>query len=137
MITLTKKPRPGVTDEQRITALAAAVYVASQVHAEALKHADPAATLDDIADALPEVMPEVFQTMGTAPDVAAVMLPEVTDRVWAYTVIEHARADVDPGYRYVLDILVDGLKKGGDPATVRADVRRIGRQLADLSGGAA
>lgn len=118
---------PGDT---RITYLAASVYLTNKLHDEAMKQDDPAKTLDDIADALPEIMPGVFADMGTAPDLAAALLPLVVDRIWAFTVVEHARAAADPGYRYVFGILADGLRNGGDPASVRADVKRVTERFA-------
>ncbi|MET7651537.1 hypothetical protein [Streptomyces sp. NPDC005486] len=118
-------------DEQRITYQAAAMYLANEVHDEAMKTANPAATLDNIADALPEVLPQVFKTMGTAPDLAAVLLPEVTDLVWAYTVVEHGRAEAG-GFGYVFGVLADNLKHGASPDTVRADARRVNQQLAAM-----
>lgn len=118
---------PGDT---RITYLAASVYLTNKLHDQALKQDNPAKTLDDIADALPEIMPGIFKDMGTAPDLAAALLPLVVDRIWAHTVVEHAKAAADPGYRYVYGILADGLRKGGDPASVRADVQRVTERLA-------
>jgi len=120
-------------DEQTITALAAAVYIARAAYREALAMPDPAAALANIADNLDEVMPEIFENLGTTPDAAAVILPAVTDRVQAFTVVERARTTWDPEYRYVLDVLADGLKRGGDPSSVRADVDRLAQQFAASS----
>jgi hypothetical protein len=117
-------------DEQRITALAAAAYIAGCAYDEALRMDDPAKTLDSMAAELPEVMPKVCETLGAAPDAAAVIVSAVADRVRAYIAVEQARTTWHPGYRYVLDVLVDGLKKGGNPASVRADVRRLTKTLA-------
>ncbi|MDQ0831923.1 hypothetical protein QF032_003767 [Streptomyces achromogenes] len=120
-------------DEETITALAAAVFIARAAYREALAMPDPAATLAVIADNLPEVMPEIFAGLDTKPDVAAVILPAVAERVQAFTVVERARTTWDPDYGYVLDVLADGLKKGSDPATVQADVHRIAGHLADMA----
>lgn len=117
---------PSVAEaEDRLTHLAGALFVANAVYTEALTTSNPAATLDRMCDALPEVMPNVFRNMGTEPDLAAVLLPAVADRLWAYTVVAHARTDVDDDYRYLLDLLADGLKGGADPQTVRAEVPRV------------
>lgn len=129
-----RQPAEVADDEFRITCQAAAVHIANEIHDQATATPNPAETLDDVADALPEVMPKVLAQLGTAPDLAAVLLPEVASRVWAFTVVEHARAIWDPGYVYVLDFLVDGLKKGSDPGAVRSDVHRITRQLAAQAG---
>lgn len=109
----------------RLTPQAAAVYLARLLHDKALATSNPAATLDDIADGLPEVMPGVFADMGTAPDLAAVLLPEVSDRIWAFTVVAHARAEVGDDYGYVLDILADNVRNGRDPQAVRDEVPRV------------
>ncbi|MEH0578952.1 hypothetical protein QBA54_31785 [Streptomyces sp. B21-108] len=116
--------------EQRITALAGALYVTNAAYAEALTMPDPAATLDDICDAWPEIAPQVLGVIKATPEMTKVLVDAVADRLWAYTVVEHARAAADPGYRYVFGILADGLKKGGDPASVRADVQRVTELLA-------
>ncbi len=105
--------------EERLTYQAAAVYVTGQIYDEAVKTSNPAATLDDIADALPEVMPDVFRAQGTSPDLAAVLLPEVTNRVWAFTAIEHARTEAGDGHGYLFDWLAEKLRAGADPHTVR------------------
>ncbi|HEY6117304.1 MAG TPA: hypothetical protein VI172_15240 [Candidatus Dormibacteraeota bacterium] len=122
-------------DSTPITYQAAAAYIAGKVHDEAVKQPDPAKTLDGIADALPDTMSRVFTSMGTDPGFQEVMRPALADYIWAYGVVEQARTTWDPGYRYALDILVDGLKKGSDPASVRADVHRIAGQLAAMKAG--
>ncbi|MDX3277869.1 GIY-YIG nuclease family protein [Streptomyces scabiei] len=81
------------------------------------------------ADDLAEVMPKVFAEMGTASDLAAVLLPEVADRIWAFTVVAHARAEVGDDYGYVLDILADNLRNGRDPQAVRDEVPRVVAKL--------
>ncbi|MEU5633503.1 hypothetical protein ACH47C_26785 [Streptomyces rishiriensis] len=140
MITLTKKTTAVTDDEPRITALAAALYVANCTYTEALKMPNPAATLDDICDALPEVMPQVIGVIKTTPELTKVLTDDITDRLWAYTAIEYARAEAGAGYSWVFDVLVEALEKGGNPHTIRADAldvpRRI-RELAEQAGGAA
>ncbi|MEH0520537.1 hypothetical protein QBA38_16135 [Streptomyces stelliscabiei] len=108
-----------------LTYRAGGIYLANTLHTEALKKADPAKTLDDIADELPAT----FARMGTAVDLAAHLLPEVTDRVWAFAVIAHARAAADDGYEYVFDLMADALRAGGDPQTIRAEVPRVVEKL--------
>ncbi|MET8169313.1 hypothetical protein ABZT34_34530 [Streptomyces sp. NPDC005329] len=141
MITLAKNPH-GImatrVDEPRITALAAAVFIANAAYREALTMPNPASTLDDIADALPEVMPEVLSTVKTAPELAEVLHTAIADRVWAYTAIEYARAEAGAGYNYPFDTLVEALEHGADPHVIRAkalDVPRRIRELAEQAGG--
>lgn len=112
-------------DEIRLTHKAAAVYLANELYAQALTQDNPAATLDDIADALNDVMPAVFKTLGTDEQLAAVLLPEVADRIWAFVVVAHARAEVGAGYEYVLDILADNVRHGRDPQAVRDEVPQV------------
>jgi hypothetical protein len=122
-------------DEQTITALAASVYVARAAYRAALAMPDPAATLADIVAALPDVLPQVLGIVKIAPELAEVLHTAITDRMQAYTVVERARTTWHPDYLYALDILADGLNKGGDPASVRGDVHRIADQLAHMQAG--
>jgi hypothetical protein len=109
------------TDETRLTYKAGAAYLANELYTQALKEDNPAKTLDNIADDLPTVMPEVFKTLGTAPDLAAALLPEIKNLVWAYTAIEYARREAGDGYGYLFDYLAEGLSKGADPHIIRRD----------------
>lgn len=118
-----------VDDDTRLTYKAGAVYLANALYAQALKEDDPAATLDEIANDLPEVMTETFEETGTNEQMAAVLLPELVDRVWAFTVVAHARAEAEDGYEYVFDLMADGLKRGADAKTVRAEVPRVVEKL--------
>ncbi|WP_328441732.1 hypothetical protein OHA71_42705 [Streptomyces sp. NBC_00444] len=116
-------------DELRLTYEAAAVCIANATYDEALKQDNPAVAMDDICDALPDVMPEVFKEQGTAPDFAAVLLPEVADRLWAFTVVAHARADVGNDYGYAFDVMADALKRGVNTQAIRAEVPRVVERL--------
>jgi hypothetical protein len=118
---------------------AGALYIATAAYTKALTTANPSKTLDDIADALPSVMPEVFDTLGTSPELAAALLPEIKTLVWAFNAIEYARteaADHDCGYLF--DFLAELLKQGADPHRIREDAlaapRRL-RELAEQAGG--
>ncbi|MEU2734701.1 hypothetical protein ABZ656_04400 [Streptomyces sp. NPDC007095] len=111
--------------ETGVTYQAAAVYVANKAYDEALTANNPAAMLDDISGALPEILPEAFKTTGTASDLAAVLLPAIADRIRAFTAVAHARADIGGDYGYVLDVLADSLKRGADPQAIRAEVPRV------------
>jgi len=128
----------GVPADTRITYEAGAIYVACKIYDEALATSSPAETLDDIADAIPEIMPGIFKDMGTAPDLAAVLLPSVTDRIWAFTVVEYARVEAGDGYGYLFDLLAESLRKGADPHVIRRDAlaapKRL-RELAEQAGG--
>lgn len=123
--------REHTDSETSLTYRAVALYLATSVYDEARKTKNPAATLDDISDALPEVLPKVFKNQDTAPAQAATLLPEVTNFVWTFTVIEHARADIGDEYGYVLDILADSLKGGADPKAIRDDVPCVVKKLLD------
>ncbi|MCZ4516731.1 hypothetical protein O3Q52_53265, partial [Streptomyces sp. ActVer] len=111
--------------ETLITVQAAAMVVANGVYDEALKEEDLVATLDDISDALTEMTPDDFKTMSTIGSRAESVLPVVVDRIWAFTVIAHARAEFDTDYGYVFDVMADALKRGADPQAIRDDVPRV------------
>ena len=121
------KPRVKVDLTRRradtpLTCKAGALYIATAAYTEALTTTNPAATLDDIADALPTVMPEVFAELGTASDLAAALLPEIRNLVWAFTAIEYARTEAaDHGCGYLFDYLAELLKQGADPHHIRRD----------------
>lgn len=136
MITLAKNPHGLLAtslDEPRYTALAGALYVANSVYTQALKSADPAATLDNICDALPEVMPQVLGVIKTTPELTKVLTDDVTDRLWAYAAVEYARAEAGEGYGYVFDLMVEALEKGGDPHSIRATALDVPRRIRDLA----
>lgn len=118
-----------LADDTRLTYKAVAVYLANELHDHALKTDNPAATLDDIADDLPTVMPATFKALDTSEQLAAVLLPELVDRVWAFTVVAHARAEVGDAYGYVLDVLADNVRHGRDPQAVRDEVPRVVARL--------
>ncbi len=121
-------------DNDHLTYQAAALYIAGKVYTEALSTPNPASTLDDVCDALPEVMPEVFQKTGTAPALATVLLPEVANLLWAYTAIEYARAEAGDGYGYLFDWLGGTLRDGADPHTVRKAALDAPKRLRALGG---
>ncbi|QIY95869.1 hypothetical protein HEP87_19820 [Streptomyces sp. S1D4-11] len=125
----TETAREHDDSETHVTYQAAAVYVANKAYDEALTTNNPAATLDDISGALPELLPEAFKTTGTAPGLAAVLLPAVADRIWAFTAVAHARAEIGGDYGYVVDVLADSLKHGADPKAIRAEVPRVVERL--------
>ncbi|WP_216587538.1 hypothetical protein [Streptomyces brasiliscabiei] len=120
-----------------ITYQAGARYLADQLYIQALATANPAATLDDIADAIPKTMARVFKAMATDPEFAAALLPVVTVLVWAYNAIEYARAEAGDGYGYLFDYLAAALRNGADPHLIRRDAlaapARI-RELAEQAG---
>jgi len=141
VITLAKNPHGLMAtrvDEPRITALACALYVARAVHAEARKMPDPAATMDDVCDAWPEIAPKVLRVAKTTPELAEVLKDAVADRLWAFTAVEYARVEAGDGYGYIFDLLVEALEKGGDPHVIRAaalDTPQRIRDLAEQAGG--
>lgn len=132
-------------DEDHINALAAAVYIASAGYDEALRMPNPAATLDDMCDALDDVWAEILPNLpkgfaGRGPETAEAMRTVVADRLWAFAAIEAARVQAkayDVGYLF--DVLADALKNGADPKAIRTDAlaapRRL-RALVEQAGGA-
>lgn len=137
MITLTKKtnalPAADLNDDERITALAGALYIADAVYVEALKMPNPAATMDDVCDAWPEIAPEVLQTTKTTPEQADVLKDAVTDRLWAYAAIEYARVEAGDGYGWISDWLVGKLRAGADPHVVRTTALGVPKRLRELA----
>ena len=126
-------------DDTRIIYKAGALYIATAAYTEALATTNPAKTLDGIADDLNDVMPQVFTDLGTDPELAAALLPEIKNLVRAFTAIEYARteaAEHDCGYLF--DYLAELLKQGADPHRIRRDAlatpRRL-RELAEQAGG--
>jgi len=122
-----------VDTEQRITTVAGALCVANAVYAEALTMPNPAATLDNICDVLPEVLPQVIGILRTTPELTKLLTDDVTDRLWAYTAVEHARAEAGEGYGYVFDLLVEALKKGADPHVMRKTALDVPRRIRELA----
>ncbi|MEV4864254.1 hypothetical protein [Streptomyces ossamyceticus] len=113
---------------------AGALYIATAAYTEALATKNPAKTLDDIADAIPSVMPEVFSILGTDEKLAAALLPEIKNLVWAFNAIEYARAEAaDSGCGYLFDYLAELLKQGADPQRIRTDALAAPRRLRELA----
>ncbi|MFC9637163.1 hypothetical protein ACFTZF_01265 [Streptomyces mirabilis] len=129
MIALPNKPTAATDDEPRITALAAALHVANATYTDALTTPNPAATLDDICDAWPEIAPQVQRIAKTTPELAEMLKDAIADRLWAYTVVEHARADAGDDYGCVFSAMADALKAGADAQAVRAEVPRVVERL--------
>lgn len=117
-------------DDTRTTALAAALYIAGYGYKLALASPNPAARLDDMCDAVAELWDEITPRLpkkfaGTGLQFAETMRAAVADRLWAFTVVEQARADVGEDFGYVLDILAGNLKNGRDPQAVRDEVPQV------------
>lgn len=106
------------TTETRITQQMGAAYVANSIETEALKTDDPAKTLGDVLDALPEVLPQVFRKMDTDPGLGEALRPEITRRVRYLRDIHTARAAGDDDTREIWDILLGAIRKGSDPGDV-------------------
>ncbi|MGW0914682.1 hypothetical protein ACWD1Z_23435 [Streptomyces sp. NPDC002784] len=113
--------RIGSADDDQITYQAAAVYVATAAYTEALTMPNPAATLDDMCDALAEIMPSLLRVVkaeeGT--EFAETLQAAIAARLWAAAAIEHSRIEAGDGYGYLFDILADSLKRGADPHMIR------------------
>ncbi|MFD9099324.1 hypothetical protein [Streptomyces collinus] len=125
-------------DHQRISILAAGLYVASVGYAEALRMSDPARVLDAMCDAVAEIVPDVCRVVAAEDggEFAEALRAATTVRLRAYAAIEHARADAGDDYGYVFDLLAESLGKGGDPDRIRtaaADVPSRIRALAEAA----
>ncbi|MCZ4516726.1 hypothetical protein O3Q52_53240, partial [Streptomyces sp. ActVer] len=115
--------------ETLLTYRAAALYVATAAYNEARTMPNPDKTLDDMCDAVPEMMPAVCKVVSAAPEFAEIMRDVIADYLWAFTVIEHARAEVGQNFGYVFDVMADYLKGGADPQSVRDEVSRVSARL--------
>lgn len=117
------------------TCQAAAAFVAAKVYTKALAAPSPAEALDNICDALPEIMADLLHTMDISSEVSSTLHAELADRLWAFTAVEHARTEAGNGYGYIFDLLADGLKKGADPKAIRTDALAVPGRIRDLAGG--
>lgn len=120
-------------DEIRLTYKAAAVFVANAAYTAALEEDDPAATLDNMCDSLPEIMPRVVSIVRTSPEFADWLRVDIADRLWAYTAIEHSRIEAGDGYGYLFDLLADDLRVGRDAKTVRTTALRVPGRIRALA----
>lgn len=127
--TATPDPRAQRDSEPRLTYQAAALYVATAAYNEALTMPNPAAVLDNMCDALPEIMPSVSKVVDAGTEFAETLRAAITDRLWTFTAIAHARAEVGDDYGYVLDVMADSLKRGADPQAIRDEVPRVVERL--------
>lgn len=128
-------------DEQRVTAVAAALYIAQYGYEQAITSPNPAARLDDMCDALPEawddITPKLPKFAGKDLEFAETMRAAVTDRLWAFAVVEHSRIEAGDGYGYLFDLLAESLRKGADPHAIRTTALDAPRRIRDLARGAA
>jgi hypothetical protein len=124
-------------DEPRVTALACALYVAKAAYTEARKMPNPAATMDEICDAWPEIAPQVLRVAKTTPEQDEVLKGAVADRLWAYSAVEYARVEAGDGYGYLFDLLAEALAKGANPHVIRTDALAAPRRLRELAEAAA
>ncbi|MEU8752047.1 hypothetical protein AB0C88_16290 [Streptomyces chartreusis] len=126
-----------IANDDTSTCQAAAAFIAGKIYDAALAAPNPAEALDNICDALPEIMADLLHTMGLSSEVSSTLHTELADRLWAFTRIAHARADINGDYAYALDVLAESLKRGTAPHTVRAEVPRlVARVLAVQADGA-
>jgi hypothetical protein len=133
-VRVTIDPTHPRADEQRTTALAAALYIAQYGYKLATASPNPAARLDDMCDAVAETWDEITPRLpkkfaGADLEFAETMQAAVADRLWAFTVIEYARADVGQNFGYVFDLIADNLKAGAEPQSVRDEVARVAARL--------
>jgi hypothetical protein len=123
-----------VDDQQRITALAAALYIAQYGYEQAVASPNPAARLDDMCDAVAEAWDDLTPKLpkkfaGKDLQFAEIMRAAVTDRLWAFAVVEHARDQDGTDFGYVFDVLAADLKSGADPQFIRGQVPRLVKQI--------
>ncbi|MEH0642861.1 hypothetical protein QBB33_15565 [Streptomyces scabiei] len=121
-------------DEQRTNAMAAALYIARYGYKLAVASPNPAARLDDMCDTVAEVWDEITPRLpkkfaGADREFAETMRAAVADRLWAFTVVAHAKAEAGDSFGYVFDVLADSLNNGADPQTVRAEVPRVAARV--------
>ncbi|MFF2385185.1 hypothetical protein [Streptomyces sp. NPDC058108] len=100
---------------------AAGRWVATNAYEEALRGPNPLGTLDAMLDGLHEVSPELARVITDAPsaEFAEGLRAATADRLWAFTAIERARAEMGDGYGYLADFLIESVKRGGDPTAAR------------------
>lgn len=121
-----------------ITYRAAGLYAATAAYDEALRRPNPAATLDNMCDAVHEIAPDLAKVINTkaSADFAEGLRVATVAPLWAFAAIEHSRAEVaDAGVGYLFDLLAENLKAGVDPRVIRRDalaaparVRELARQ---------
>ncbi|MGV9707452.1 hypothetical protein [Streptomyces sp. NPDC003483] len=106
------------TREQIATA---GLWVAINAYEGALQGPNPLAALDAMCDGLHEISPALAAVITDAPsaEFAEGLRAATADRLWAFTAIERARAEMGDGYGYLADFLIESVKRGGDPTAAR------------------
>ncbi|MFF7884283.1 hypothetical protein ACH40F_29310 [Streptomyces sp. NPDC020794] len=125
--------REHIASETPVTYKAAALYVATAAYNEALTTPNPAATLDDMRDALPEIMPDVCKVVSAAREFTETLRATIADYLRAYTAIEHARIEAGDGYSYLFDLLAEGLQNGVDPQITRTTALAAPGRIRELA----
>ncbi|WP_106436874.1 hypothetical protein [Streptomyces prunicolor] len=117
--------------DDRITLAAAGLYAATCAYDEALRRPNPAATLDNMCDAVHEIAPDLAKVINSkaSAEFAEGLRVATVAPLWAFAAIEHARVEAGDGYGYVFDLLVDGLKNGVDPDITRKTALDVPRRL--------
>lgn len=110
---------------------AAGLYIAICAYNEALTRPNPSATLDDMCDAVAEIMPDVAKIVDAkgGAEFAEALRASVADRLWAFTAIEYARSLCGDGYGFVFDLLADSVRKGCDPHIARTTALDVPKRL--------
>lgn len=126
--------------DRLITCQAAALYVANVAYKAALGDSRPAKSLDNMCDALPEIMTEItaqvsksFKVTDADAEFAETLRACIADRLWAYAAVEHARLDAGDGYGYLFDLLADNLRNGADPHDTRETALAAPKRIRDLA----
>ncbi|MFE4697142.1 hypothetical protein ACFRIC_08630 [Streptomyces sp. NPDC056738] len=131
---LTTSPAaPAINTEPRVSLIAAGLYVAAAAYDEALRMPNPVTTLDRMLATLDEIMPSLAAviTSTEAADFAEALRDATAGPLQAFAAIEHARAEIEPDYYYLLDYLVENLRAGGDPDAVRQAAEDAPQRLRD------
>lgn len=117
--------------EDRVNFAAAGLYAATAAYDEALRRPNPAATLDNMCDAVHEIAPDLAKVINSkaSADFAEALRSATAVPLWAFTAIEYARSQCGDGYGFVFDLLADGVRNGGDPHIARKTALDVPKRL--------
>lgn len=116
-------------DEPRLYLDAAAAYVGRSIEAEALRTDNVGGTLDNCADALPHIMSTVFTKLNMDAALATELSPLLDWWLRSAARMHHARVAASAPLREVLDIMLDAIRRGADPAVVAGRVLELIEQV--------
>lgn len=102
-----------------------AAFIARGFEAEALKTDNPAAVLDACRTHLAEVLPQAAANCNIGPGLAAELAPYLEHWLHCAAALHRMRASASDPLVEVLDIMLDAIRKGADPADVGARVLEL------------